>query len=363
LPESQVEQRIRDRAYFLWEADGRQNGRSEEYWDRATRIELGWRHTARQILSHTVAKSLITVLFGTIIGFLVGAIYASRYMGFGTVPLIWASIIISSILGLLVVVIPRIQARGLQYTDFEKRAWAINEYRKTLASVAAGLLIIVGFFLTARQIAETFQKDVGDSFTKAVEEIGNSSPDIRIGGIYGFARILQDSPVDQPSIIEILSAFVRQRAPTDAAATRAAGPPPDVMAALLTITRAFNAQNPASSTITSLNLGGVDLSEAELRGLDWPNAYLVKTRFDGSDLSEAVLRNANLQYATFRGTVLRKADLEGADLLGASLRETDLSGANLTSVKNLSASQLTKAIIDHTILPPKVENELKHAAH
>jgi hypothetical protein len=30
-----IEQRIRDRAYQLWEHDGRQEGRSHEYWERA----------------------------------------------------------------------------------------------------------------------------------------------------------------------------------------------------------------------------------------------------------------------------------------------------------------------------------------
>jgi hypothetical protein len=29
------EQRIRERAYHLWEADGRPDGRAEEYWERA----------------------------------------------------------------------------------------------------------------------------------------------------------------------------------------------------------------------------------------------------------------------------------------------------------------------------------------
>ena len=31
-----IEQRIRERAYALWEAEGRPEGRSEEYWHRAS---------------------------------------------------------------------------------------------------------------------------------------------------------------------------------------------------------------------------------------------------------------------------------------------------------------------------------------
>ena len=33
------EQRIRERAYQLWEEDGRADGRDEEYWHRARAIE------------------------------------------------------------------------------------------------------------------------------------------------------------------------------------------------------------------------------------------------------------------------------------------------------------------------------------
>ena len=31
-----LEEHIRDRAYFLWEKDGKPDGRAEEYWERAT---------------------------------------------------------------------------------------------------------------------------------------------------------------------------------------------------------------------------------------------------------------------------------------------------------------------------------------
>lgn len=34
-PDASFEQRIRDTAYFMWEAEGRPEGRNEEYWHRA----------------------------------------------------------------------------------------------------------------------------------------------------------------------------------------------------------------------------------------------------------------------------------------------------------------------------------------
>ena len=34
-PEKTIEDRVRDRAYALWEKDGRPDGRSDEYWQQA----------------------------------------------------------------------------------------------------------------------------------------------------------------------------------------------------------------------------------------------------------------------------------------------------------------------------------------
>lgn len=39
-PESQPEQAVRDRAFLMWELEGKPEGRAEDYWDRAReRIE------------------------------------------------------------------------------------------------------------------------------------------------------------------------------------------------------------------------------------------------------------------------------------------------------------------------------------
>ena len=50
---SELEERVRERAYFLWEREGRPEGRAEEYWRRAAELEAaeaapegkGGRHT------------------------------------------------------------------------------------------------------------------------------------------------------------------------------------------------------------------------------------------------------------------------------------------------------------------------------
>jgi uncharacterized protein YjbI with pentapeptide repeats len=76
--------------------------------------------------------------------------------------------------------------------------------------------------------------------------------------------------------------------------------------------------------------------------LDLHGAFLRRT-----DLSGASLKRANLAGADFSNAIFRDADFEDAILDG-----TILKGADLTGVKNLTQSQLSKAILDETTKLP-----------
>jgi uncharacterized protein YjbI with pentapeptide repeats len=76
--------------------------------------------------------------------------------------------------------------------------------------------------------------------------------------------------------------------------------------------------------------------------LDVRGAFLRRT-----DLSNASLKGANLTDADFTNAILRGADLQDALLDG-----TVLKGADLVGARNLTLSQLRKAILDErTKLP------------
>jgi uncharacterized protein YjbI with pentapeptide repeats len=71
------------------------------------------------------------------------------------------------------------------------------------------------------------------------------------------------------------------------------------------------------------------------------------------DLSGASLREANMSGADATNAIFRGADFAGARLDGTILRGADLSGA-----RNLTAEQLSRAIIDgHTVLPAYIDRE------
>lgn len=187
----------------------------------------------------------------------------------------------------------------------------------------------------------TEQGQVTDRFTKAIEQLGSDKDrlDVRIGGMYALERIARDSPRDQPAVIEVLSAYIREHSreewlvprsdedPTLERATR-----PDIQAALTVIGRrdATNDRYP------------VDLQKAELYGADLRDAHLARAKLFDAKLEQADLRDADLFQANLAIAKLDSADLRGADLRGAYLVGTDFSGADLTGA-DLSAANLYRA--------------------
>jgi uncharacterized protein YjbI with pentapeptide repeats len=76
---------------------------------------------------------------------------------------------------------------------------------------------------------------------------------------------------------------------------------------------------------------------------DLRGAFLRRT-----DLSRANLTRANLSGADFTNAIFR-----GADFRDATLDGTILKGADLTDAKNLTSSQLKKAVLDEATKLPE----------
>jgi uncharacterized protein YjbI with pentapeptide repeats len=111
--------------------------------------------------------------------------------------------------------------------------------------------------------------------------------------------------------------------------------------------------------LNEVNLIGVHLEGADLRGENLQGAELPLVKLQGADLRHANLRGAylmqanlegaNLRVAKFQGAELREANLKDADLLMAEMQTADLRGANLegadlteTNLKQSYYSKTTK---------------------
>src|SRR5579872_7513033 len=95
-----------------------------------------------------------------------------------------------------------------------ERAAEIGRVRTALLAIAAGSVAVVGLVYTARTFALNRQGQITERFTRAVDQLGSSEVDIRLGAIYALERIARESAVDHPPIVAILSGFVREHSKT-----------------------------------------------------------------------------------------------------------------------------------------------------
>jgi len=222
--------------------------------------------------------------------------------------------------------------------------------RGRLLTLGAGLFAAGALVFTARNFVLSREGQVTDRYTKAIEQLGSDKLDVRIGGIYALERVARDSARDHPTVMEVLTAFIREHShergtpsgpgnQEQARSTRSwlglatwtrtrtsrapsqeqvRSPRPDVQAAVTVIGR-----RDAKRDIDEIDLGGANLTGAILIEADLAGANL-----GGANLTGAILGNVDLS-----STRLRRADLSGANLTGAILAAANLDGANLTGAR------------------------------
>lgn len=243
------------------------------------------------------------------------------------------------------------------------------------ALTAVGALMFTGLSLNATrdQVTIAEQGQVTDRYTKAVEQLGKTGGDylqVRLGAIYALERLARDSPRDQPTIIEVLSAFIRTSSAVPTVSTpqlcrnqphdsanqplgscrelhlcQEAPPALDVQAALTVLGR----RNTAHDNRTPVDLRGTCLRRAQLNGANLAGARLDWTNLLFANLSHANLANANLSDAYLGDATFIHANLTRADLSRAFLFHAFLSNATLADA-NLARAELGLAKLDHANL-------------
>lgn len=222
-----------------------------------------------------------------------------------------------------------------------------NEVRTTLLQGLGGVVLGVGAYFTARQLKTSQQAQViaregqiTERYTRAVDQLGHAEVDVRIGGIYALERIARDSPHDRPTIAEVLTSFVRGRAPWPPLRT---WQPPDTTSFKdLTELRSRCADVQATVTVLArsgfageltLDLHQVDLRKADLVDAHLEGANLRGAHLEGANLAQAHLEGANLFQAHLEDAVLISGHLEGASLFQAHLEGALLTGADLRGAR------------------------------
>lgn len=208
--------------------------------------------------------------------------------------------------------------------------------RGRLLTLGAGLVAAAALLFTARNFILSREGQVTDRYTKAIEQLGSDKIDVRIGGIFALERIARDSAKDHPTVMEVLTAFVREHSremwpPPDQSTSEGQERSirPDIQAALAVVVRRDK--------------------ERDVRPINLAGAVLMGADFSFADLAHASFYKANLQFAQFHSTKLNGAIMVDADLTGSRLFYTDLRGAILDRA-DLTGTDLTGAYLDGACL-------------
>lgn len=303
-------------------------------------------------------------------------------------PVVAAVLVVASI-GLLlgcVLVFPRyLAASDVDHARLPaaELATARNAIRTTLLQGLGGMVLLLGAYLTWRQIqvaregsrAElqlSREAQITERFVQAVDQLGSEKLAVRIGGIHALARIARNSDPDRGAIMELLAAFVRANAPwppgddspypRDLPVIEVPHLPirvPDIQEALTTLAQR-GPLPPRVSGWWTVNLMGADLRRAwlvcaNLRRVGLRNACLTRASLHGADLRGAELWGVDLQEADLTAAIadlttrwpegfdpeaagVRTVGLEGGDLRGCELHLVDLTGVSLKGARANAAT-------------------------
>lgn len=234
-----------------------------------------------------------------------------------------------------------------------------DDFRKTFAQIIGGFVILGGLFMSFKTFGLSREGHITDRFTKAIEQLGKTDGttpniEVRLGAIYALERIALDSPRDHWTIMEVLTAYVRQNAPLrpEVPYTEGEKPRTDIQAILTVLGRRKTGSHRERDThrldLSSSRLCGAYLERTRLQGASFNKANLREAALDQAELQKTWMSEANLQHASLWKTDLKEAELYKADLSRALICGANFSGASLIGTK-LERANLFEANLQEVV--------------
>jgi Pentapeptide repeats (8 copies) len=193
------------------------------------------------------------------------------------------------------------------FAQADTRAFALDIVKTVItalgliATFVAGIGLFVNYWSSEKNIQLTQERLVTERFSKAIEQLGSGKDEVILGGIYSLERIAKDSPKDQATIMEVLSAFVRKNSPVSI--NKDSYKPSEFSwenhQVTITIQAALTVIGRRNQIEIKKNRDLIDLSNTNLFEADLSEANLIGVNLRGSQLREANLYKANLQGSNY----------------------------------------------------------------
>ncbi|MFF9913638.1 pentapeptide repeat-containing protein [Streptomyces sp. NPDC013457] len=247
--------------------------------------------------------------------------------------------------------------------------WQAQHYLALATAVPAvpALLALVFTAMTVRQASDALRvnerEQVATSYNETVANLGDDNVNVRISSIYALQRMMRESPLEQPAIVEVLSSYIREHARLPKKAQIEAArkdentrPSDDVQAALNVLGgRPLGVEGERVIDLRRTFLVGADFSagdfsDADMRGADLTRAYLQDGEFENVWLHDATMNNAFLSNSDFEDSEFQDADLRGVVADSTDLHDTVLTGVDLTGAVLVSSDPESATSLSHADL-------------
>jgi membrane protein implicated in regulation of membrane protease activity len=121
-----------------------------------------------------------------------------------------AGLVALAALAAIILILPSLMYGDVSNASPDARLQAASGFRTAVVAGLAGLAALGSLAMANRTYRLTQQGQITERYTKAIEQLGSGKLDVRLGGIYALERIATDSERDHPTVVEVLSAFVRE---------------------------------------------------------------------------------------------------------------------------------------------------------
>ncbi|WP_327316271.1 pentapeptide repeat-containing protein [Streptomyces sp. NBC_01235] len=245
----------------------------------------------------------------------------------------YAVVFISVVGAFLFLLVPgawMVAGETVRKLPLKEREVAIERMRTTMVTAAGGAALLGGLVFTGLTYRLSRRGQETDRYGKAVAQLASSELVERLGGLYALEHVMRESERDHETIVEVLAAFVRQRASVQRSRNHNSGIAPDVVAAMVVLARRPQRHETNRVDLRHTELSGLELPlGARLARFDLREARLIKAQLPRVDLTDAWLAGTDMTEAVLS----EEADLSGAWLTKATLRETHLEKAKLVAAK------------------------------
>jgi len=230
------------------------------------------------------------------------------------------------------------------------------QIRKMIVSAFGSILIASTAFLAWQEFRLEEYKDFGKQVGTAMNLLKETETTARIGGVYGLARVIDDSPDDADYLLAALAFTIN-----DWASKKTNG---KNQSAAIETTVAFNTFG-RNQYGALAKCDGIVFSKLNLRYIRAKKTSYTECEFLSVDFTEAQLQSSSfvksrLTAVNFQGADLSQASFLGAHLQAVNFREADIRGVNFVGAVGLSSSSFKAARVDKkTRFPSKFKAEVR----